>query len=297
MTAAQSCYKRAMSIHLQRQETIALQPGLHLEASTSTSSSSSEDYNYDRELGSFAVRVLFTHPGGGDIAFGPCVEVDLNLKSIMQMTHYPEPFEHVPIPEEHRRVMIQRAQRRLELVQNNATEDEKKPAYLHAIFTEFLSTESLETYDARKRCLLSVLWDINEGSLLHHVCTSREEANQRMTTLRPGSFLIRPSSIGDSKDGTIRLRAITCKSFDGRVLEHALVAAVGGLGYLVLCLNAQEVSECYRHGGMPDPYHTYHEGKDDVRYFRYGGMFADFLDVLVALSKRMGFSLSQMIMD
>lgn len=290
--AAQSRYSRAMSIHLQRHASIAYQPGLSSSSSSSPFEKDALDYN--RELGSFALRVLFTRPGEKDIAFGPCVALDLNLDTIREMTHYPEPFAHVPIPEEHRRVMVERAQRRLQLVQQPVSEDEKKPEYLDTIFKEFLSTQTPETYDERKRCLLSVLWDINEGSLLHHVCTSREEANQRMTTLRPGSFLIRPSSIGDSKDGTIRLRAITCKSFDGRVLEHALVAAVGGLGYLVLCLNAEEVSECYRHGGMPDPYD---EGKDDVRYFRYGGMFADFLDVLVALSKRMGFSLSQMIMD
>lgn len=110
------------------------------------------------------------------------------------------------------------------------TEEEKSPDSLRRL----LSNWSRLPEGSRERLLLCTQFHLDD-TVMHPYAENRDVAIERLQTMKVGSYLVRPSSVGDavSADQVLfaRVRVVSFRSFVNEV-QHILIAHILGLGWV-----------------------------------------------------------------
>lgn len=196
-------------------------------------------------------------------------------------------LQHTDLPDFQRDMILKMYKDRMELLQHPPTEIEQNENYISQLFDAFIDGTSLAENE-RMHLLLKILLEADD-SVLSQYTLNREQADSKIERLVKGSWLMRPSSIADSKDKTAIVRVISTKCKTDSVVRHLLLIKIVGLGYVMMSpLDDATLADC-RLRGMPN------FDDDESRYFQMSCLFSNFIDAIDYMSKSYGFDLDLLV--
>lgn len=234
-------------------------------------------------------------------AFSGCEFIPLDEESRNALQHKLTNPEFLP---QQRAVFEARLETRLRLLQDPPGDHERSPECLRELLLRFCGVQKASAGSGYQRLKSSP----NSQKLTQHqedtlnMCaekdvffskvlpiSDRSAAMALIERMPPGSWVMRPSSIPSSADGSIQVVAVTFKSYRNGSVSHSMLVSVAGLGY-VLCAptdNSAESYEVFRRLGMPSA--------DELRYVNIDCIYANITDALKMMSDTLGFRLDMLV--
>lgn len=257
-----------------------------------------EEFRRDQSL---LIRVLYPNPDvrfANSFRFGACDHVPLNRNRLDAYVN-----SHPEMSISQVEVTRKRMEDRLACLENPPQDWERQPEYIKSLLLKFcgicqrrnnsyrtLNLASPDPLTDRELLIFRVLAKFDDNLFMNSITTNRQEAMTRIAGTGPGSWLLRPSSIGNSSDGSIVTVALTFNSNKENGQGNMLLAYVAGLGFICCSPTDQQNNQLFRlfqAKGMPNA--------DEERYVDFEEMFASLSDALIKLSTVAGFELNKLI--